>query len=151
MSTICENLRLTVTFIEKLPVKNSSHPLKNQTKSKNAFSQVTLISMEKTTAVEQRSLKKGLSSIGSLWGISASTQLLTKRLSPRVKLVGHISTASIENLHKPSNLNWEHSFLDVCVAHFKVAHLKFLGGGTKMGTSESVCGGPFSYFFGCPT
>ena len=32
--------------------------------------------------------------------------------------------------------------MDVCV---------FLGGATKTGLSESVCGGPFRNFFACPT
>ena len=59
--TICENLRLPVKFLEKLPDKNSSHPLKNQKKSRNTYSRVTLIFMGKkhcyrADIIEQMSL-----------------------------------------------------------------------------------------------
>ena len=39
-----------------------------------------------------------------------------------------------------------HHLLDVCVAHFKVAHFICLVVGTKTGLPESVCGDPFRIF-----
>ena len=126
----CENLALPVTFLEKQPVKNSYTLEIARRRAKMRFHRYDF-HWKKDTDIEQTSLKKGLSSFGSLGGISASTQFIKKGLSSGEVSGTHFQCIYWKPTVKPFYLTWQHSFLDVCVAHFKVAHLIFFGGGQK--------------------
>ena len=75
----CENLRLPVKFLEKLPVKIVYTREKTRKRANCVFTSYFDYHGKKNTVIQQTSLKKGLSSLGSLGAYLRRLSSLKKR------------------------------------------------------------------------